>query len=122
MSTPHYWFTDTPAGLAAPCFVFGFPRGNPRIAAALVGLLLLSMPVAAAANEEEARIDEAITALEEIMDAPDAAIPEVILERSVAIAVFPSTVRAGFFVGGSAAAASSPPGTKKPATGRRRRS
>ena len=97
-----------PAGLAAPRCAGASPfsatqRLSPRVlalSAALVGLLLLSMPMVAAADEEAERIDEAITALEEIMAAPDAAIPEAILERSVAIAVFPSTVRAGFFVGG----------------------
>ena len=34
------------------------------------------------------------------MSAPDASIPEALLERSVAVAIFPSTVRAGFFLGG----------------------
>ena len=100
MPVPHYAFTHPPAGPAAPRRASATPRGNSPAAAALAGLLLLSTPLAAAADEEEERIDEAITALEEIMAAPDAAIPEAILERSVAIAVFPSTVRAGFFVGG----------------------
>lgn len=66
----------------------------------LASLLPLCTPQTARANEEADRLDEAIIVLQEIMDAPDAAIPEAILERSVAIAVFPSTVRAGFFVGG----------------------
>lgn len=100
MSTSQHAFTHAPAGPPAPRCAAASSRGNPRVAAALAGLLLLSLPMVAAADEEEARIDEAITALEEIMDAPDAAIPEALLERSVAIAIFPSTVRAGFFVGG----------------------
>ena len=58
------------------------------------------MPLIAQANEEAERIDEAITVLHEIMSAPDASIPEALLERSVAVAIFPSTVRAGFFLGG----------------------
>ena len=66
----------------------------------LVGLLLVSTPVVAGANEETARIDEAIIVLEEIMGAPDVAIPKAILERAAGIAVFPSTVKAGFFLGG----------------------
>lgn len=79
----------------------GMPtRNDLRTAAALLGIFLVSTPASADANEEAERIDEAIVVLQEIMSAPDAAIPEAILERSVAIAVFPSTVRAGFFVGG----------------------
>ena len=74
-------------------------RPNPWAAAA-AGLFLVCTPLVAGANEEADRIDEAIVVLQEIMSAPDAAIPEAILERSVAIAIFPSTVRAGFFVGG----------------------
>ena len=58
------------------------------------------MPLIAQANDEAERIDEAITVLHEIMSAPDASIPEALLERSVAVAIFPSTVRAGFFLGG----------------------
>lgn len=58
------------------------------------------MPLIAQANEEAERIDEAITVLHEIMSAPDASIPEALLERSVAVAIFPSTVKAGFFLGG----------------------
>ena len=58
------------------------------------------MPLMAQANEEAERIDEAITVLHEIMSAPDASIPEALLERSVAVAIFPSTVKAGFFLGG----------------------
>jgi lipid-binding SYLF domain-containing protein len=96
MSNSNHSFTHTPAGPAA----FRARRGNTRVAAVLAALLLLSLPAAAIADEEEERIDEAILALEEIMDAPDAAIPDAILERAVAIAVFPSTVKAGFFLGG----------------------
>ena len=58
------------------------------------------MPLITQANEEAERIDEAITVLHEIMSAPDASIPEALLERSVAVAIFPSTVKAGFFLGG----------------------
>ena len=71
-----------------------------RIATTLVSLVLASTPATARASEETARIDEAIIVLEEIMDAPDAAIPTAILGQAVAIAVFPSTVKAGFFLGG----------------------
>lgn len=70
-------------------------------AAAFAGLLLLSAPaVAGAADGEAARLDEGILVLDEIMGAPDSAVPQSILERAVAVAVFPSTVRAGFIFGG----------------------
>lgn len=87
-------------GLARRCSTRHTRRTPLRTAAALAGLFLVCTPPIAGANEEADRIDEAIVVLQEIMSAPDAAIPEAILERSVAIAVFPSTVRAGFFVGG----------------------
>lgn len=70
-------------------------------AAAVAGLLLLSTPaLAGAADGEAARLDEGILVLDEIMGAPDSAVPQSILERAVAVAVFPSTVRAGFIFGG----------------------
>lgn len=72
-----------------------------KTAAAFAGLLLLSAPAfAGAADGEAARLDEGILVLDEIMGAPDSAVPQSILERAVAIAVFPSTVRAGFIFGG----------------------
>ncbi len=79
------------------------PRSRPRrarAATALLGAILIGSPASARGDEEAARIDEGIVVLEEIMDAPDAAIPRAILDRAVAIAVFPSTVKAGFFLGG----------------------
>ncbi len=69
-------------------------------ATALIGLFLAGTPTTVGANEETARIEEAIIVLEEIMEAPDKAIPEAILRRATAIAVFPSTVKGGFFLGG----------------------
>ena len=69
-----------------------------KTAAAVAGLLLLSTP--ALADGEAARLDEGILVLDEIMGAPDSAVPQSILERAVAVAVFPSTVRAGFIFGG----------------------
>ena len=75
-------------------------RNGLRATAAIVGLLFACPPLVAQANEEAERIDEVIAVLHEIMSAPDASMPETLLERSVGIAVFPSTVRAGFFLGG----------------------
>ena len=77
------------------------PLWRLRASAALIGLVLAgTAPAAAAADEEAARLDEGVIVLEEILNAPDAAIPRAIFDRAVAVAVFPSTVKAGFFLGG----------------------
>lgn len=52
------------------------------------------------AEEENQRVTTAGTVLDEIMAAPDKAIPRSVLERAAGIAVFPSLVKGGFFVGG----------------------
>ena len=86
MSTGCVRFTAAVAGLA-------------KTAATIIGLALLGTPATAGADGEAARLDEATAVLEEIMGAPDSAIPEAILDRAVAIAVFPSTFKAGFIFG-----------------------
>lgn len=70
-----------------------------RLTLTLAVLLALGLPAAAGADEAD-RLDEAITVLDEIMDAPDAAVPQAILDDAVAIAIFPNTVKAGFIFGG----------------------
>ncbi|MFM8535475.1 MAG: lipid-binding SYLF domain-containing protein [Acidimicrobiia bacterium] len=52
------------------------------------------------ADEEHHRVTTAATVLDEIMAAPEKAVPRAVLERAAAIAVFPSLVKGGFFVGG----------------------
>ena len=74
--------------------------GLARAGAAMVGMALLLTPAQAAADGEAERLAEGFVVLQEIMDAPDASIPEAILDRAAAIAVFPSTIRAGFIFGG----------------------
>jgi len=49
--------------------------------------------------EQAERIRHATTVLQEIMAAPDQAIPSGVMEKAEAIAVFPSTVSGGFVVG-----------------------
>ncbi|MCY4508967.1 MAG: lipid-binding SYLF domain-containing protein, partial [Acidobacteria bacterium] len=71
-----------------------------RGGAAMVAMALLGTPALAAADTEAERLAEGLVVLQEIMDAPDASIPETILDRAAAIAVFPSTIRAGFIFGG----------------------
>lgn len=71
----------------------------------LIAVLLLALlPVAAAhaGKKEDDRASEAITVLDEIMRAPDQAIPERLLRDAHAIAVIPNVVKAGFVVGGRA--------------------
>ena len=52
------------------------------------------------ASEEVARLREAVTIMNEAMKGDDTAIPDSILRRAEGIAVFPSTVKAGFIFGG----------------------
>ena len=77
-----------------------FRSPSARAASTLVALVLAWAPATARADDETERLDEAIIVLQEILDAPDAAIPRAILDRAAGIAVFPSTVKAGFFLGG----------------------
>ena len=65
----------------------------------LLGVLASSVPLMAQTEEAE-RVALSTRVLAEIMDAPDAAIPGAVLERAEAIAVFPSTLKAGFIFGG----------------------
>ena len=61
----------------------------------------LAVPAPLVAQTEEAeRVAVSTRVLAEIMDAPDAAIPGAVLERAEAVAVFPSTLKAGFIFGG----------------------
>ena len=74
---------------------------SPWVRQLLVCLLTVSAVAPVSAQTEEAeRIVVARRVMQEIMDAPDAAIPAVIMEGADAIAVFPSTFRAGFIFGG----------------------
>ena len=56
-------------------------------------------PVKAQSDEVD-RLDMAATVMDEIMEASDAAIPRAVLEKAAGIAIFPSTIKAGFIVGG----------------------
>lgn len=52
------------------------------------------------ANEATRRSNDAATVFNEIMGAPDNAIPKELIEKAQAIAVFPSVVKAAFIFGG----------------------
>ena len=67
----------------------------------IAGLVLhLGPGLAIAQDEEIRRLETATTVFEEIMEAPDNAIPRAILDNAAAIAIFPSTLKAGFIFGG----------------------
>ena len=73
-----------------------------RFAWTLTLLVFGSISVAPvwAQSKEADRIRESTTVLNEIMAAPDRAIPRSVLERAEGIAVFPSTLKAGLLIGG----------------------
>jgi lipid-binding SYLF domain-containing protein len=55
---------------------------------------------AAAQSDEAERVSRATTVIEEIMSAPDGGIPGSVLDNAEALAIFPSTIKAGFVFGG----------------------
>jgi lipid-binding SYLF domain-containing protein len=66
--------------------------------AALVTVFL--WPVRAVAQQDQAdRIRRSITAFEEIMQAPDRAVPNTYLKKAEAVVVFPGTIKGGFIAG-----------------------
>jgi len=74
-----------------------------RIAIVVLSLLaVLSMPVAFAGETENQRARDAVAVLDEIMRAPDKAIPQRLLREAHAIAVIPNVVKAGLVLGGRA--------------------
>ena len=62
--------------------------------------LHLGAGLAVAQDDEIKRLKTATTVFEEIMEASDNAIPRAILDKATAVAIFPSTVKAGFIFGG----------------------
>jgi lipid-binding SYLF domain-containing protein len=72
----------------------------------LISILLLSSftltaaPRAQKDDDEAKRVSTATEVFTEIMSAEDKAIPKSILSKAEGIAVFPSTIKAGFVVGG----------------------
>lgn len=64
---------------------------------ALIPLLALTLPGSVIAQSAEAdRVREAATVFGEIMTAPDKGIPQSVLDKAEAIAVFPGTLKGGF--------------------------
>lgn len=77
-----------------------------RTTAAVLSLAVLGMagPVAAQnatrASDEAKRLRRAADVFTEIMNAPDHAVPQAILDKAEAIAVFPNVIKAAFVFGG----------------------
>ena len=69
---------------------------------ATVVALIAAMPLSAQkpAEDEIKKVTEAATILDEIMSAPDKAIPTAVLEKAEGIAVFPGLLKGGLGVGG----------------------
>ncbi|MBL8204252.1 MAG: lipid-binding SYLF domain-containing protein [Blastocatellia bacterium] len=63
-------------------------------------ILLFTVTALADKKEELERAQKASQAFKEIMDAPDQAIPNELLDRAYCVAVFPSVKKGGFVVGG----------------------
>lgn len=67
-------------------------------------LLGLTITVSAQAKGDltkaERRAEHSAKVFREIMEAPDKGIPQYIIDRAEAIAVFPSVIKAGFIIGG----------------------
>jgi lipid-binding SYLF domain-containing protein len=67
---------------------------------ALALLALVAGPIRLAAQSDEAqRVEESVTVFNEIMGAPDKAIPTSVLNKAEGIAVFPGTIKGGFIIG-----------------------
>lgn len=71
-----------------------------RARAAVCAVLWLSMLPAFAGEKELKRAEGAVRTLNEVMQAPDKAIPRDLLQNAQAIAVIPDVIKAGFVVGG----------------------
>lgn len=62
--------------------------------------ILLYSGGAIAGEQEEARADNAVRVLREIMMAPDKRVPSDLLNNAYAVAVIPDVIKAGFVIGG----------------------
>jgi lipid-binding SYLF domain-containing protein len=75
-----------------------------RSAVALLAAMLIAAAAPIATQEKESdeakRVADSTVVFNEIMAAADKAIPTSILDKAEGIAVFPSTIKAGLFVGG----------------------
>jgi lipid-binding SYLF domain-containing protein len=70
--------------------------------ALLVAISMIVSPLVAqeSAKDENKRIAEALTVLDEIMAAADKSVPTSVMEKAAGIAVFPSLIKGGLGIGG----------------------
>ena len=68
----------------------------------LLAVSIIISPVVAqeSAKDENKRIAEALTVLDEIMAAADKSVPTSVMEKAAGIAVFPSLIKGGLGIGG----------------------
>lgn len=75
-------------------------RFTPKSFSLLMVLLVGMITPAWAQSDQADRIRQSSIVLDEIMGAPDRAVPRSVLDKAEAVAVFPSTLKAGLFLGG----------------------
>lgn len=75
------------------------PTRNLAVVVAMVAMLCGRGSLALAQSEEAERAAEAAKVLEEIQAVKDQSIPQSLLDKAQAIAVFPSTIKGAFLVG-----------------------
>ena len=95
---PDIEVTRLPGTRLAPPSRMDTARGVWTICALLLFTSAIPGRLVAQSHEAE-RLREAAVVFEEVMGAPDKAIPRTILGNAVAIAVFPGTVKGGFVFG-----------------------
>src|SRR5258706_12515944 len=75
-------------------------RNALHTALALAAVASVAVPIRILAQSDEAqRIEESTTVFNEIMGAPDKAIPGSVLDKAEGIAIFPGTIKGGFVIG-----------------------
>jgi SH3 domain-containing YSC84-like protein 1 len=70
------------------------------ISLCLLGSAAFAQSALTAHSDTVKQSNKAATVFKEIMDIPEKAIPETILEKAKCIAVFPQVIKAGFVIGG----------------------
>jgi lipid-binding SYLF domain-containing protein len=68
--------------------------------AGLMVLLAFAPVMAASKSEATTKVKEAQVVMEHVMSSDDASIPQDMLQKAKAVAIFPDMVKAGFLVGG----------------------
>ena len=87
--------------------IFKFIRSGAWVPVSLLLILGIATPLAQSQSKNEKRVADATSQAQkaaqvftQIMNVPDQAIPQKLLDKAEAIAVFPSVIKAGFIVGG----------------------